>query len=589
MDNLILKDIVNSIQTREYVLPVIQRDFVWKPEKICLLFDSILRGYSIGLFLFWELNDERRRTYETYAFPENYADGGKQEHLNLPLPPLSKYAILDGQQRLTSIYLALKGTYAYAKGSDRDLVKRKFYINLLHTMDTEDVDDNIKFEFDFFANNELKNDENHYWYLVNNVLTDSRWNEQNAAEQIYEDICNKDYLDINTEEALIEYKEDVIERLQRLHKYICCEKFVQVFCIGQEVCENEVLDIFVRVNSQGKQLSRTDFIFSRIVSVWRDARQMMDDFQKKKKIEDFLIFDKDLIMRICLAVVNKSNVSRLTTDKFNAKTIKSIKENWQIISACIEDTVDILIRLGYSAKTITSTNALIPIICFLYKGGMWKDGGKELEDLNDIRKYLSIIALRHIFSGQTLGKLNKILNALCDESSRLRPFERVLAMPDFKVDETHIEEALLTVKGHDAFAILSLLYKDKNYKDNSYDQDHMHPWAMISKKSTYKKHGVSEDKMSEWKKKADTLPNLQILEASENKHKSGTLLDEWVKDTYKDENERNNYFSGTYLNSDIPLEFEKFEEFYEKRKELLKNALMAKLDIDKCQQKGVNK
>lgn len=579
MENLILKDVVDSLQTKKYVLPMIQREFVWTPDKISLLFDSILRGYPIGLFLFWELNDERRASYDYYSFQEHYIEGEKQGQIGLPLPQSSKFAILDGQQRLTSICLALKGTYKYVKNTNSDAVKRHFYMNLLYTADENAVENEIKYEFDFFADEELKNDENHYWYLVNDVLTNPIWKKENAANLVYEQICSKDYLDINTEETLVEQKEKVINTLNLLYNKICKDtEIIKYFVIPSCITDNEVLDVFVRVNSLGKQLSRTDFIFSRIVSVWQNARQLLDDFQQQKKVTDIEVFDKDLIMRICLAVVNKSTVSRLTTDKFNSSTIKNIKENWCKISNSIENTVDILIRLGYTKQTITSTNALIPIVCFLYNGGQWKDGNKEFPDLEDIRKYLAIITIKHIFSGQTLGRLNKILKTLCEYVPGKRPFECILEMPEFSVSEEDITKAVSTTKGNDTFSILTLLYKDKNYQDNKYEQDHMHPWALISKKSTYKKNNVSEDKMSEWKKKADTLPNLQILEKTENRNKSASMLKDWVKSRYKDENERNAYLKDAFL-ADISLEFADFEEFYEKRKQLLINTLTIQLGI----------
>lgn len=574
MDNLILRDVVDSIQTRQYVLPVIQRDFIWEPEKICLLFDSILRKYSIGLFLFWKLNDERRSSYEVYSFQDNYVEGSKQDPLCLPLPKLSQYAILDGQQRLTSVCLALKGSYTYANKANSTPKKRKFYMNLLYSADNEENESNIKYEFKFLAEDELSNNENQYWYLVNNIL---KWKNKDDAEDVYNKICQEDYLDINTEEELIKQKNNVIDNLITLYNYVCCEKIIQVFCIEDDVSENEVLDIFVRVNSQGKPLSRTDFIFSRIVALWRDARQTLEDFQKKKLIDKFGVFDKDLIMRICLAIVNKSTVSRLSTDKFNKQTVIKIKESWQKISNSIEETAVILSKLGYCTDTIISTNALIPIVCFLYNDG----NGKDDANIDDIRRYLSIISIKHIFSGQTLGRLNKILKVLNDNASRLRPFERVLAMSEFQVNENDIEDALSATKGKkDAFAILSLLYSYKNYDDNYYNQDHMHPWALISKKSTYTEHNVSTDKMAEWKKKADTLPNLQILEESENKSKGGKPFSKWVKQKYADSKARESYFKLAYLPENISLEFEDFETFYSQRKENMKKALAQKLNIN---------
>ena len=58
----------------QYFLPAIQRQFVWNQEKIISLFDSILRGYPISSFLFWELDDKNRSTWDAYKFLDNGSD-----------------------------------------------------------------------------------------------------------------------------------------------------------------------------------------------------------------------------------------------------------------------------------------------------------------------------------------------------------------------------------------------------------------------------------------------------------------------------------------------------------------------------------
>ena len=63
--------VINRLNT-QYFLPAIQREFVWQPEQIIQLFDSIMRGYPISSFLFWELKPENRDKWEIYKFIENF-------------------------------------------------------------------------------------------------------------------------------------------------------------------------------------------------------------------------------------------------------------------------------------------------------------------------------------------------------------------------------------------------------------------------------------------------------------------------------------------------------------------------------------
>lgn len=102
-----------AIQQRRYVLPAIQREFVWGTEQVCLLFDSLLRGYPIGSFLFWAVDKEQAQDFRFYEFLTDYHE------LNNPYAPIAHIpvgsavtAVLDGQQRLTALNVGLYGSLA---------------------------------------------------------------------------------------------------------------------------------------------------------------------------------------------------------------------------------------------------------------------------------------------------------------------------------------------------------------------------------------------------------------------------------------------------------------------------------------------
>src|ERR1700694_920531 len=85
---------------RQYFLPAIQREFVWKPEQIIQLFDSIMRGYPISSFLFWELKPENRDKWQVYRFLEKASFGGSHNELAITDGAGNVALVLDGQQRL---------------------------------------------------------------------------------------------------------------------------------------------------------------------------------------------------------------------------------------------------------------------------------------------------------------------------------------------------------------------------------------------------------------------------------------------------------------------------------------------------------
>src|SRR5574344_234192 len=110
-----IKQIMNGINNK-YYLPGIQREFVWKEEQIVNLFDSILRGYPIGSFLFWRVNQENMSKFTFYDFIKDFHQVKNRHNQKNELQ--GKYeieAILDGQQRLTSLFIGLKGSLTTKK------------------------------------------------------------------------------------------------------------------------------------------------------------------------------------------------------------------------------------------------------------------------------------------------------------------------------------------------------------------------------------------------------------------------------------------------------------------------------------------
>ena len=106
---------IHNIVSRRYLLPAIQRKFTWSTSQIEVLFDSIMRGYPINTFMFWEVTDpDVKNNFRFYQFLEKYCErfGGNNPDFDTKGHG-NFHTVIDGQQRLTSLYIGLKGTYAY--------------------------------------------------------------------------------------------------------------------------------------------------------------------------------------------------------------------------------------------------------------------------------------------------------------------------------------------------------------------------------------------------------------------------------------------------------------------------------------------
>jgi uncharacterized protein with ParB-like and HNH nuclease domain len=102
-----IKEAMDNIFHRRYLLPAIQREFVWESQQIELLFDSIMRNYPINSFMVWRITDSTiKEGYKFYEFLKNYREYFYKENQYINTSGVADFsAVIDGQQRLTSLYI----------------------------------------------------------------------------------------------------------------------------------------------------------------------------------------------------------------------------------------------------------------------------------------------------------------------------------------------------------------------------------------------------------------------------------------------------------------------------------------------------
>ena len=186
-----IKSIIDKLNS-SYFVPDIQRSYVWlqnpKLKKIEQLFDSLMRGYPIGSFLFWALkksdiesdfdvvNESGKLNFQLYKFIENYdARNTSNKKINVSqIVNEDLHIVLDGQQRLTSLYIGLRGTRclkrAYARANTfNPYEEKRLYLNVLHKPEDENPEDCYRFEFK--TEDEVKNaNGNELWFRVGKII-----------------------------------------------------------------------------------------------------------------------------------------------------------------------------------------------------------------------------------------------------------------------------------------------------------------------------------------------------------------------------------------------------------------------------------
>lgn len=594
--NTSIKQIVTDIEHSKAYLPAIQRRFVWPRWKIEKLFDSIMRNYPIGSFLFWTLKRDKANEYVFYEFLKTYDERNPYNKRKTGSFLYEEIVgVLDGQQRLSSIYLGLQGTHAvklknFKRKSDHAYPETKLYLNLLNLPYIEndngelDFDRAFNFEFKFLTESESKQSinsegESIYWFLVGDIL---KWNDDPDIDDIFDNLTEGKISDVQ-KATFKEQKRFVKKGLRDLHKRLN-EPLVNYFNIKNDDLE-DILEIFIRVNSGGTILSKTDLLFSTIVATWEDGRDVIENFLKhiNQKGEGFS-FNNDFLMRTCLVLCDLPVLFKVNS--FKSDNVQLIKNKWSEIEKAINRTLDLLIDFGFSRENLASQNSIIIIAYFIFKGGNYSNA----TSVDNIHKYLLYSHLKNIYGGQgdqIIGALRNVLRGKSNEAniynleSTIFPLEKMLeaklaANKSLKINKDDIADFMNTKLSASSFYILSLLYPSNKFSEVYYHQDHLHPNSGFRDKA-FDSINLTEEDRKLWLELKDTLPNLQLLEGRKNESKNNSALKDWVngenKHGLKNVPDLSKFFMENYLDNNISLDFSDFLKFYEMRKGKMISAL----------------
>ena len=562
-----IRAVIEEINSRKIYLPAIQRKYVWDDDQITRLMDSIMLGYPIGTFLFWKVRKSiiNKKEYSMYEFIKDFHERDVYKNPSAPQPfPIGSdeetiWAVLDGQQRLTSLYIALQGSMSRKlpnkrwKNDDAFPIK-ELYLDL-HSQRTDEED--ISYEFKFLTQEEAKKQkDDKLWYLVKDILKYSQ--DELVTDLIIPNGWASDKV--------------AMKNISLLHTRLVGDEIINYFEVQTDSIDS-VLDIFVRVNSGGTVLSKSDLLFSTIVSHWDKARDEIDKLLAEiNKIGEGYKFSNDFIMRTCLYVLDMSVTLKVET--FKKESVLKIKNNWENIRKAIKDTVDLLNEFGFNSENIISYVAVSPMVYYRFKGGNF-----DAESRSELRKYIVISQVRQVFGAATNSALTSIreaLKAAPTDSFKMGNLlkvrftgERTLRYTSEEIDAMFDTYEI----GAYTFMLLSLLYPNLKYSQKGFHQDHMHPYAGFeeSKIANLKLPDgsvIDDVRKDEWRRRRNTLANLQLLEGRENERKNATPLVDWIKVIANSENAK-------YMPSDSSFELSHFEDFMDKRQKLMSDALKA--------------
>ena len=490
--------LLSQIEHDEIVLPAMQRPFVWKADRIYKLIDSLLRGFPIGAVMLW-----RTSTVQRFRRLPRDVDAELPEVFNFETSTdtASKYLVLDGQQRLTSVFAAFKGTYSH----------KRLYIDALSGSPEGKDPGNEYYDCQFLSEKEAtdltktSDGARKYFVPIQELI---KINPVHAATS-----AHKKALELTLNDNETERITDIYIRCATI---LGSSKSLQVITVDEDPSNRtaieEILEICVRVNSGGLVLQKSDLLMSLLDLKWNDIQPELQKLVRDINASRPFSFSRDDILKsLLLADGAETRFDRLVADRKQVEKlaqqlpvhIPAIKRAWELLGCILLDNCKI-----YSERFFRGGhNAFLPFVLFLSQ--------HEQLSNDDRRKivigvYLSLMS--GIFSGAEarMGAFakNRAANApsfpLKDLVALLKREYGIKSLDD--VLRRHLDLTLNIAHGG--------ITLDKN--PDELQRDHIFP------KSQLEKGGYGHDKVNHY-------ANFHFLRGADNLNKLDRPPHEWFR------------------------------------------------------------
>ena len=234
-----VQELVTGVSSGQVRLPDLQRPFVWSNSKVRDLIDSMYRGYPVGELMFWENRDE--------AHEKAIGVGDKAQQGSMQ--------VIDGQQRLTSLYAVLKGLPVWREDYSKERIRIAFNpISQRFDVPTPVIERSVEWISD-----------------VVTIFSDPYSTRDKYLSRLAEE----------GRELTAEAKKEIEIALNRV--FALNQYGFQVVQVKKDVSREEVADIFVRINSEGVNLKSADFILTWMSVFWEEGRSQLEYFARDSR------------------------------------------------------------------------------------------------------------------------------------------------------------------------------------------------------------------------------------------------------------------------------------------------------------------
>lgn len=550
---LSIRRIVNYLNDDEaegggFWLPNIQRPFVWNEDQIARLFDSIMREYPISTLLVWKTKEQVKHR----KFIDNFLPDLKLTNFYVPDNTRSKMMVLDGQQRLQSLFIGLRGSY----------FGRELYFDVLSGMTAAPEDIRYRFAFKdktsgvwpwvrvkdvVFQNNKLPGEiAEALIALAQAPLSDGdKWSVHRNIQRVRQEFVNDDN---------ITYQE--LDGIDNPDAYRV----------------DDIVEIFIRANSGGTKLGKSDLLFSLLAASWDAADGEMEMLLEELNQGSFA-FDRDFVLKSCLTVLGKG--ARYEVDKFrDGKTKEEIIDKWPELSETIKAVRDLLVSKTYirSDRAMPSYLALIPLIYFRHSFPAKFAANK------DMAAYLLRVLATGVFGGSPDNLIDKLVRSIQDQGDFVLSEVYGVIRADGRSMEITPNVIFEQYYGSRSIHLFfNLWYRDFDYSPaldaNGPQVDHIFPQSLLKTVRDINPDGGKRNILHYRAEQRDQIANCMLLKADENgfSGKCDTAPAEWFAPSrFRSPQEHEQYLRLHLIPDDPSLwALDRYDDFVVARKALI--------------------
>jgi len=528
-----IKQILVNIDEKQLFVPAFQREYVWRRKDAKNLISSLIKNYPTGTMLTWETNTP----------PEL-----KGDHKYDPKQGSVKL-ILDGQQRITTLYILMRGEIPPYYNEDEI------------THDIKPLYVNIKtLELEFYKKNMMTN--NPLWIHITDIF---------KGKIRKRDVVDRLEQQLNGERISREDDNIIDDNFLAIQKIIDRDFKEQI--VPTQASVKEAIDIFYIVNAAGVNLTDAELALAQICGYWPQARALFKA-KLKKLAENGFVFNLDFIIYVLLGIMH--NVGSKMEKLHDSSNNERIREVWAKLDNEVLDYVfNILKSQAYidHTKEVNSVYAFVPIIVYTYN-----QGTNSLSQLRikKIVKWFYYSQVRYRYISQLPQKLDKDLAIIRDEEN---PFDKMLNLIAL---ERNLDISPAEFEGvgiqHPLWGLMKFYFKSRNAiclttginirknmgKKYELEWDHIFPYSVLRDNG----YGINNRIKYQY---AQEITNRAVLTAAANRTKSAQYADGYLKVV----NEK--FPNGLALQS-IPddehlWKLENFEMFLETRRQKLAEEL----------------